>query len=138
MTISPPLACFEPANVANGYARPWMAANAWLPDRSETAPVLMLTWPQPQKIRTIEITFDTDFDHPMESVLMGHPERLMPGCITDFEIRTAEGTVLAHIHYNHQTRFQLALDRAVETTGISIAVLAHGPALPAIYEVRCY
>ena len=138
MTISPPLACFEPANVANGYARPWMAANAWLPDRSDTAPVLMLTWPQPQKIRTIEITFDTDFDHPMESVLMGHPERLMPGCITDFEIRTAEGTVLAHIHYNHQTRFQLALDRAVETTGISIAVLAHGPALPAIYEVRCY
>ena len=138
MTISPAIPCFEASNVANGYARPWMAPNAWLPDRSDPAPVLTLTWPQPQTIRTIEITFDTDFDHPMESVLMGHPERIMPGCVITFEIRTSEGKVLAHVSDNHQTHFRLALKGAIETPAISIAILEHGPALPAIYEVRCY
>ncbi len=89
-------------------------------------------------IQTIEITFDTDYDHPMESVLMGHPERIMPGCITAFEIRTAEGTILAHVEDNHQTRFQLQLESPLDTRGISIAVLSLRPALPAIFEVRCY
>ena len=42
-------------------------------------------------------TFDTDFDHPMESVLMGHPERDMPFCIKRYRI-TADGRALYSMH----------------------------------------
>ena len=138
VTMTPHLDCFKPANVANGFARPWLASNCWLPSRSDSQPTLTLTWPEPQTICAIEITFDTDYDHPMESVLMGHPEHVMPGCATAFEVRDASGNVLASVTENHQTRFCLPLANAIETTAISVAILAHGPALPAIFDVRCY
>ena len=137
-SIAPPLQAFRPENVINGYARPWDATNAWLPARDDRTPWLMLTWPQPQTLSTIEITFDTDYDHPMESVLMGHPERVMPCCVTAFELLAVDGTVLAHVEQNHQTRYSLQLAAPVETTAITLAILAHGPALPGIFEVRCY
>jgi len=137
-TFEPPLAAFSAANVINGYARPWDATNAWAPALDDKAPTLHLVWDKQQTIQTIEITFDTDYDHPMESVLLGHPERIMPGCITAFDVRSAEGRLLVHVEDNHQTRFELQLEAPLDTCGISIAVLSHGPALPAIFEVRCY
>jgi hypothetical protein len=91
-----------------------------------------------QVIREIEISFDTDFDHPMESVLMGHPERVMPACVTKFEVCAGENGSVAHVVDNHQTRWKLLLDAPLETKELSVAVLEHGPALPAIFEVRCY
>jgi hypothetical protein len=137
-SFTPSIPAFAAANVVNGYARPFDATNAWVPAREDKTPSLHLNWDEPQTIKTIEITFDTDYDHPMESVLMGHPERVMPGCITAFEIRTTEGTILAHVENNHQTRFQLQLESPIGTCGISVAILAFGPALPAIFEIRCY
>jgi len=32
-------------------------------------------------INRIILNFDTDFDHPMESVQMGHPENRVPFCV---------------------------------------------------------
>ena len=69
---------------------------------------------------------------------MGHPERVMPGCVTAFELCAADGTVLAHVKQNHQTRYRLKLVTPVVTTAIKLAILAHGPALPGIFEIRCY
>jgi len=137
-TITPPLEAYKPMNVVNGCSRPWESANAWLPAREDKAPTLTLTWSEPQTIETIEITFDTDYDHPMESVLMGHPERVMPGCVTAFEIRCAKGNVLARVDDNHQTRCVLKLLAPVETLAITVAILGHGPALPAIFQIGCY
>jgi hypothetical protein len=137
-TIEPALKMFDAANITNGLARPWCGVNAWVPAREEARPALRLEWSEPQTIREIEISFDTDFDHPMESVLMGHPERVMPGCVTEFEVCAAGVGVLAHEMENHQTRWRLRLENPVVTNDLSIAVLAHGPALPAIFEVRCY
>ena len=137
-TFTPSIPAFAAANVVNGYARPFDGTNAWVPAREDKTPTLHLTWDKPQTIQSIEITFDTDYDHPMESVLMGHPERIMPGCVTAFEIRTREGEILAHVEDNHQTRFQLQLESPLDVCGISIAVLSVGPGFPAIFEVRCY
>jgi hypothetical protein len=138
LTMEPPLTAFEPSNVANGLARPWRGANAWLPARNDARPSLRLAWDQPQTIQTIELVFDTDFDHPMESVLMGHPERVMPACVTEFEVVANGRQVLAQVAHNHQTRWKLQLDVAIAVTGIEIVILARGPALPAVFEVRCY
>jgi len=138
VTIEPALKLFGGTNVANGIARPWCGVNAWVPSREDERPSLRLEWGEAQTIWGIEISFDTDFDHPMESVLMGHPERVMPACVTEFEVCAAGTGVLAHVTENHQTRWSLRLEKPVVTKELSIAVLAHGPALPAIFEVRCY
>jgi len=135
--IAPAVRCYEPANVVNGWARPWCGANAWAPASSDHAPSLRLSWDHPQAIRTMQFTFDTDFDHPMESVLMGHPERVMPGCVTAFAVRTAEGEVLAEVTEHHHTRWQLSLPQPVTTAGIDLMLRAWGPAPPAVFEVRC-
>ncbi|MEK6398752.1 MAG: FAD-dependent oxidoreductase, partial [Terriglobus sp.] len=86
MSFAPALELFGAANVVNGFARPWCSANAWLPAKDDAKPTLTLTWKTPQTLGQIVLGFDTDFDHPMESVLMGHPERVMPACITAFDV----------------------------------------------------
>jgi hypothetical protein len=136
--FSPPLEIYAPAMVTNGFSRPWCGTNAWVPDAEDPTPSLHLSWDKPQTLTEIEMTFDTDFDHPMESVLMTHPERVMPGCIRSYKITTEEGQVLSEIRDNHQTRQRLSLDQPVVTTGIFITILEHGPFPPAIFDVRCY
>lgn len=138
LTVSPAVRCYDPEMVINGWARPWCGANAWAPARDDREPWLRLAWDTPQSIQTIQITFDTDFDHPMESVLMGHPERVMPGCATSLELRTAEGRSIASVTENHQTRWRVKLDTPVTTTAIELRIRDHGPAPSAIFEVRCY
>lgn len=81
LTIEPPLEVFGAANLTNGIARPTNQPNAWVAAFEDEQPCLRLTWARPQTIARVELMFDTDYDHPMESVLMGHPERVMPFCI---------------------------------------------------------
>ena len=138
MRFSPALTPYAPAHVINGCSRPWEGASCWVPSLEDSAPSLTLTWSQPQTIRVVEITFDTDYDHPMESVLMGHPERVMPGCVSAFELRDASGAVLATCQDNHHTRVVTRLAHPVTTSALIIHILAHGPALPAIFQVRCF
>jgi hypothetical protein len=138
VAIEPALEMFAAKNVVNGVARPWRGVNAWVPSVDDARPSLKLTWDEPQKISEIEISFDTDFDHPMESVLMGHPERVMPACVTEFEVCAGGKGQVAHVVENHQTRWVMKLEHPVDTSELSVIVLGHGPALPAIFEVRCY
>jgi hypothetical protein len=136
--FTPPLEPYSPANVINGFARPWQGANAWVPDTTDPTPTLHLSWSKAETIHSIEIVFDTDTDHPMESVLLSHPERIMPGCVTAFRIIADGEHVLAEISENHQTRRVVNLTEPVVTSRISIEILSHGEAPPAIFEVRCY
>lgn len=138
VTVAPAIRCYEPQMVTNEWSRPWCGANAWAPAPEDSAPWLQLAWDELQTIRTVELTFDTDFDHPMESVLMGHPERVMPGCVTSFEVRTVEGETLATVSEHHQTHWRLTLPQPVRTKGIQLAILGSGSAPPAVFEVRCY
>jgi hypothetical protein len=135
--IEPPIDLFGPEMVVNGFARPWCGVNGWAPDPTDATPKLHLRWDTPRRMSELGITFDTDFDHPMESVLLTHPEHVMPGCITAFRVRTDEGRTLAEVNENHQTRWHITLDEPILTQGITIEVLAHGPAVPAIFEIFC-
>jgi len=137
-SFDPPLEPYSAARVTNGLARPWEGTNAWCPDPTDVKPTLTLRWPSPRLLSRFEIVFDTDFDHPMESVLMTHPERVMPCCITDYRILSDGERELAAVKGNHQTRPIVQLDMAVETSSITIELLAWGEGAPAIYEVRCY
>lgn len=137
LSLDPPLDAFGPASVTNGLARPTSGPNAWVADPSDPAPALTLRWDSPQTIGRVELGFDTDFDHAMESVLMGHPERAMPFCVRRLRLE-AGGELLAELADNHQTRASLRLPRPVTTDELTVRVLETHGAPAAIFELRCY
>jgi len=138
-TIQPPLPCFPPDHVINGSARPTTSANAWVADPGDASPTLRLTWDRPRLITSLEISLDCDFDHPMESVIMGHPERVIPFVVREFDVLDDAGAVVAGCRDNHQARWRHIFAPPIETCSLSIAGLrANGPYPVALFEVRCY
>jgi hypothetical protein len=138
LVIHPPLRAFDASQVTNGITRPANAVNGWVPQVEDREPWLRFSWPQPQTIHSIQIAFDTDFEHPMESVLMGHPECAIPSCVRCFRVSTGEGVILAEVSEHHQSRWRLELPEALNTSAILVEILDTWGGLPAIYEVRFY
>lgn len=103
MTISPALNCSPKDNVTNGYTRPYIQSNAWVADWKDANPCLTLTWDELISIHLVTLFFDTDFDHPMESCQMGHPEDIIPFCIQKYRILDESGKLLFEKTGNHHT-----------------------------------
>ncbi|MCX6628931.1 MAG: FAD-dependent oxidoreductase [Candidatus Solibacter sp.] len=137
-SAEPPLRAFCGANVTNGVARPGLQPNAWVAAADDPAPSICLRWQEPCTIARIELVFDTDFDHPMESVLMGHPERDMPFCVKHYRVRDDTGALLFECTDNHQTRNTVHLPAPAATTELRIEILETHGAPAAIFELRCY
>lgn len=139
LEIEPSLTPFIVENVVNGIARPTVSPNAWVAALDDPQPALRLHWDKTQVIRRIELSFDTDFDHAMESVLMGHPESIMPQCVRSYRICDCEGNLLAECQDNYQTRNVIELNPPVETDSITIELNTPSNHTPAsIFEIRCY
>ncbi|MCP4405941.1 MAG: FAD-binding dehydrogenase, partial [bacterium] len=138
-TVEPALDLFGPDNLFNGRGRPTFGPNAWVADVNDTRPILYLEWKKPQTISQMCLTFDTDFDHPMESVQYGHPEGPMPFCVKQYRITNAEGTILAEERNNHQSRNWITFEAPVTTTNLAVEILeSHGDVPAALFEVACY
>jgi len=163
LRIEPPLTAFHAADLTNGISRPTCRSNAWVAEFGDAQPRVLLSWPAPQTIATVELDFDTDFDHPLESVLMGHPERTIPFCVPEIRVAAlhtgpehgaSEGSevqgkdvachpdareVLGEIHNNHQTRRALRFKEPVVTRCLEVTLLAPSPMVPAaLFAIRCY
>jgi hypothetical protein len=139
MGIEPPLVPGPAVQVANGVQRPSNRTNAWLAAVEDPNPILTLQWNEPQNIRHIDLFFDTDYDHPMESVLWGHPERAMPFCIKSYRVLAASGTLLFERDDNHETHNHIELGEGVSTDTLAIELReSWGNVPPALFEVRCY
>lgn len=139
MQCEPALDAFDAKNLVNGIARPCQAANAWVADPSDKKPTLSLCWDSIQMIDRIELTFDTDPDHPMESVLMEQPETVMPCCVRRFSILGYKGEALYQCSDNHQTRRIIHFEEPVLTDRLTIEVEHPNPTAPAsVFDVRCY
>ncbi|MBN9662130.1 MAG: FAD-dependent oxidoreductase [Acidobacteria bacterium] len=138
LRAEPPLTAFRASNVTNGMARPTTQPNVWVADPADPAPRLTLRWPEPRTIGRIELSFDTDFDHPLESVLWGHPERDIPFCVRHYRLLDAEGALLHECLENHQTRNTVRLDTPVTTSALQVEIVSTHGAPAAVFEVRCY
>lgn len=139
ISFDPPVAVFGPENVCNGIARPTIGPNAWVAGASDKRPRLTLKWDRPRKIRRIELSFDTDFDHAMESVQWEHPESAMPFCVKHYRIRDGRGRVIAECKDNHQTRNVIRVLKPVVTDQLVIECLeTHGNVSSALFSVRCF
>ncbi len=130
---------FGVENLRNGIERPTTAPNAWVASLDDASPQLEINWDEPQTVKRIELLFDTDYDHPMETVLMTHPENVMPFCIQDYEILNEKEEVIHSTVGNHQTRNEIIFSRPLITEKLTIKLKhpsAHVPA--ALFALRCY
>lgn len=139
ISFNPPLAAYSPAFVQHGPARPVSRSNAWVADLTDKKPSLSLSWSAPQTIGRLELSFDADFDHAMESVQWGHPDRGMPFCVKHYRVLDGQGNLLAEQKENHQTVNVIRLEKPVITDRIVIEFLgSHGSVPAALFQVRCY
>ena len=120
MRISPAIDVFGVQNLTEGYTRPTVKPNAWVASLDVARPQVKLTWPKPVTITSLTLYFDTDFDHPMESVQMGHPENVMPFCVQNYRITTDTGKVIFEKRDNHQTVNRIVLPNPETVSGLYI------------------
>lgn len=138
MKVEPAVSVFGPENILQGPARPTSLPNAWVADPLDKSPELWLDWPQKVSIRKVVIEFDPDWDHPMESVLMTHPEEVVPFQVKDFDLIGLDGEVLHQVRGHHSARFELSLPEALETTRIGIRVHSTHGTPASVFRFRCF
>jgi hypothetical protein len=139
LKFSPALSAFAAENIRNGIQRPTNQPNAWVADPNDQRPTLNLEWTEPQNIRQLVLHFDSDFDHPMETVLMAHPENEMPFCVKKVRVWNDQEELVAEIVDNHQSLRRIDFSETVHTKKLRIEVEHPSALVPAaLLEVRCY
>ena len=118
MTIDPPLSCFGSPNLTNGYFRPYLTSNAWVADLNDSEAEISLEWKENKVIEGLDLIFDTDWDHPMESSLLGHPERVMPFTVQEYLVFDKSGNLIHEVTGNYQTRSVIKFEKPIDTRGI--------------------
>jgi hypothetical protein len=125
--------------VSTTLHRPVGETNAWVARVDDPEPTLRLRWDKPQQIQQIRLFFDTDADHPMESVLWGHPDGPIPYCVRSYTISDDKGGVLWKESENHQTMRIIDFNEPKRTSLIGIRVHeVWGNAPAAIFGVHVY
>lgn len=138
MRFDPPLSEFSPENLTCGPERPESSANAWIAAKDDSSPWIELNWSEPKSIGQVVLALDTDFDHAMESVLMGHPERRMPFCAAKIRLLDSKNNVLAEVSDNHQTRCVFNFD-ATKTNKLRIELNGVNDNVPvSAFRVRVF
>lgn len=139
LTLSEPLNTFNAENIRNGTDRPSIQPNAWVAGAVDNHPSLTLIWEQKQSIKRINLVFDTDADHAMESVLMTHPETVMPLCVRNYHIEDEKGAIVYAKKDNYQTRNEILFDEVLQTKQLKIVLQHPSENVPAsMFAVRCY
>lgn len=139
LNITPAVSMFSENYIGNGYVRPYIKTNAWAASLEDKEPTLFLNWKTPQKINKIKLFFDTDFDHPMENVLMGHPEAVMPFCIGNYTIYDENDQVLFRKTGNYQSINDISLNIDKEISSLKVKFEHPSENVPAtVFEIVCY
>jgi len=139
LTISPALEPYKVSNLNNGICRPTNRSNAWVADLSDENPYVTLTWKEPIEISRIVLFFDSDFDHPLESTLRVHPERVVPHTVKNYKIMDADGKLIFEKTGNYQTLNEIILEQKISTTSIKIYLEHPSSNVPAaLFEVQIH
>lgn len=139
LTFAEPVYAFSGDALASGFSRPTQLPNAWIADSDDPDPTVTLTWDSQQTIRHIVVNLDTDYDHGMESVLRGHPERVMPFCVQHLSIWNGKGACLAEVSDNHQSQVRFDFAEPVMTDCLQIRLEHPSKQTPAsLFSINCY
>jgi len=118
MKFNPAIEAFEAENVRNEILRPLVGTNAWVADPNDANPTLTLSWEKKVWISQITLFFDTDADHAMENVQMGHYDSAMPFCVREFEVTDDNNKVLFKTSNNHQTKVIIKFEQNIQMSAV--------------------
>jgi hypothetical protein len=138
MTISPALDAFGAGNVRRGPSRPTNSANAWVADPGDPDPLLSLSWNEAVPIGRVVIEFDPDWDHPMESALMTHPEEVVPFMVRDFELTDQSGELLARVRNHHGARWIFEPEKKLNCLQLHLRITRTYGAPAAVFRFRVH
>ena len=139
MQISPAIDVFHATNIKNQFVRPYLKPNAFVADLQAQQATIDISWIDQQEIREIVLFFDTDYDHPMESSLWGHPEDRIPFCVSNYKVINCGKTLLHVTEGNYQTINRLKLEEPISTSHLQIVLDRPHENVPcAIFEIQCY
>ena len=139
LKVSPSIQAFGVQELLNGVYRPTTSPNAWVSSLADENPEITLNWTAKEKIAQIDLFFDTDFDHPMESVLMGHPEDIMPFCVQNYSILDDNNKVIYACNGNYQSMNSIILNEPITTQSLKIRLEHPNKDIPAsLMGLRCY
>jgi len=136
--VSVPIELFNKRYISNGYVRPYLRTNAWAASLDDKNPELKLSWDMPQKIREIRLFFDTDYDHPMENVLMGHPEDVIPFCVQNYKVFDQNDNLLFEKNGNYQTMNIINFGKELECSELCFRFEHPSDSiLASVFEIIC-
>jgi hypothetical protein len=153
VTASGELGQAKAANVIDGWLRDIPNKKGepaefhhWAAPMSGEGPTLTLSWPRPQKISRIQLTFDSGFQRelmltPSDSHTRGTVRAAQPETVRDYMVSVKNGSgfkPVAEVKGNHQRQNRHRFT-PVETDTVQIRVTAtNGLEEARIIEVRCY
>lgn len=129
LEAEPPIRAWAVSNIRNGVARPTKRTNCWVPrEDGQGRKIVHLSWDVPVNLGRVVAQFDTDYDHALESVLRGHPERNIPFCVKSWRIlavsRDGVETEIYREDDNYQSRRVADINPPVRTSKIGVEILA--------------
>jgi hypothetical protein len=136
-------------HVINGYVRdlPGKTEHLWAGKMADDGAWVELTWPRPQKLSHVQITFDTGFQRPLTLTSQNNFHgRMMrgpqPETVRDYELlytdKAGETRSLAKVTGNHQ-RLNRHTFAPVEVKSLRLRITAtHGADTARVFEIRCY
>lgn len=136
-SLSPAINCFTPQNLVNGYVRPYLCTNAWIADWKDTMPELNIEFEKRTAIQQIKLFFDTDYDHPMETIQWGHPESESPFCVSSYEIYDDANNQIAFVEGNYQTINVIRLKTILKTQSLKFVFKRKDVNIPvSVFEIE--
>lgn len=139
MEIKPALDAFSPEFLRNGIQRPVASTNAWVANTIDHHPFVSISWEDEVIINKVELFFDTDYDHPLETVLLANPETTMVYCVQHVKLLDDKNQVIANINGNYLTRRVIEFTKPIKTKLLKIVLdKANANAAASLFEIRCY
>jgi len=139
LRLNQSLAGYDPENIRSQHLRPTTRPNAWVADPNDPAPVLTLAWDEPQTITKVRVFLDPDWDHPIETVIKRHSDRIMPSLAKDLELLDADGNCLGIVTDNRSPHIDFTFEAPCTTDELSLKINAMNSDWPAaIFAIRVW
>lgn len=139
MKIAPSLKAYSPNFLRNGIQRPVSSTNCWVSSLDEINPSIRINWDQKILINKIELFFDADYDHPLETVLLNNPETTMVFCVRNIKIYNDANELISEVKENYLSRRVIELSNTIQTNLLKIVFERVNENTPvSLFEVRCY
>lgn len=132
--------CSPPTKPILPHTRHWILGDRTHNYQKTGYKAIKLThWESPKQIREVVLHFDTDFDHPLESVLITHPETVMPFCVRDFVLYNDQNERIYEQTGNYLTQQIIRFDTPIETNSLNVHLKQRSGSVPvSLVEIRCY